>query len=414
MQNWQRNFQVVWVAELVALMGWGFIQPFLPYFIQDLGVTDLAQVEFYSGLTMSVHAVAQFVVSPIWGALSDRYGRKIMVERSLFSGTVLYFLMSQVQDIPSLLLIRLLTGALTGSIAAATTLVATQVPKERTGYALGMLQVAVYVGALLGPPMGGLVAEAYGYRAAMMVTSILWLGISLLVHFRVTEDFHPIARKAGSPGGLAGMREVLRSASMTSILAVRMLTRTGDRVMLPVMPLFVQSLAWAGAPVASITGLVTGAGAAASAVGAAWLGRLSDRKGTREVLLICSLGAVAAFVPHYFVTDVIQLTVLQVIASFFLGGTLTAVSSMLARTAPEGRVGVVYGLDHSAASVGNAVGPMLGAAIAMTMGIRSGFLVVAGLFLVSGLAAVRLAPGRPRGPQAAGGAPGSGRRQDAT
>ena len=395
MKNWQRNFQTLWLAELIALMGWGFIQPFLPYFIQELGVTDLAQVELYSGLALAVSAVAQVLVSPIWGALADRFGRKIMVERAMISGTVLYFAMSMVQDVNSLLVIRFLTGALTGSIAAATTLVAASVPRERAGYALGMLQTAVYLGTLIGPLVGGLVAEGYGYRAAMVVTSLLWLGVSLLVHFRVTENFQPVGRRGGGDGGWGGLREVLRSRTIVSVFAVRVLTRMGDRVMLPVMPLFVQSLLVEGAPVASITGLVTGAGAATSAIGAAVLGRVSDRRGTRTVLLVCSAGAVAAFVPHYFVTDVLQLTLLQLIVNFFLGGTLTAVSALLAGLAPDGRQGVVYGLDHSAASAGNAIGPMLGAAIAMTLGIRAGFLFVAGLFLVSGLASIRLTPSRP-------------------
>ena len=178
-----------------------------------------------------------------------------------------------------------------------------------------------------------------------------------------------------------------------SIFVVRILTRTGDRVMMPVMSLFIQSLLEPGAPVASITGLVTGAGAGASAVGAVLLGRVSDRFGSRNVLLVCITAAAVAYVPHFFVADVWQLTGLQLVVNFFLGGTLTTVSTLLAGLAPEGRQGAVYGLDTSAASIGNAVGPMLGAGIAISLGIRSGFLFVAGFFFVAALAVARLVPG---------------------
>jgi MFS transporter, DHA1 family, multidrug resistance protein len=391
-RDWQKNLYTIWVAELIAIMGWGVIQPFLPYFIQDLGVTDLAQVEFYSGLALTVHALAMTISAPFWGVLADRYGRKLMVERSLICGTILYFLMSFVQDVPSLLFIRFLTGALTGTVAAATTLVASSTPRERAGYALGMLQMAIYVGALLGPLMGGVIADAWGYRAAMQVTSGLWLFTTLLVHFMVREEFQPVSHKADAGGSLGGLRLVLASSVLMSIFVVRILTRTGDRVMMPVMSLFIQSLLEPGAPVASITGLVTGAAAGASAAGAVLLGRVSDRFGSRNVLLVCITAAAVAYVPHFFVADVVQLTALQLVVSFFLGGTLTTVSTLLAGLAPEGRQGAVYGLDTSAASVGNAVGPMLGAGIAMSLGIRSGFLFVAGFFLIAAVAVARLVP----------------------
>jgi DHA1 family multidrug resistance protein-like MFS transporter len=378
--NWQKNLNTIWVAQLIAIMGWGVIQPFLPYFIQELGVTDLGLVELYSGLALTVHAVAMSISAPFWGALADRFGRKIMVERALAFGAFFYFLMSYVQDVPSLLFIRFLTGALTGTVAAATTLVASGTPRERAGYAMGMLQMAVYVGALLGPLMGGVIADAWGYRAAMQVTSVLWILATLLVHFMVHEEFQPVSRKAEAGGAWGGLRLVLASSALMSIFAVRIL---------------IQSLLEPGALVASITGLVTGAGAGASAVGAVVLGRVSDRFGSRNVLLVCVAAAAVAYVPYFFVADVWQLTALQMVVNFFLGGTLTTVSTLLAGLAPEGRQGAVYGLDTSAASMGNAIGPMLGAGIAMSLGIRPGFIFVAAFFFIAALAVARLTPGNP-------------------
>lgn len=391
MQPWQRNLYTIWVAELVAIMGWGVLQPFIPYFIQELGVTDLAQVELYSGLAISVHALVMTFSAPFWGSLADRFGRKLMVERAMISGSILYFLTSFVQDVPSLLFLRALQGGFTGTVAAATTLVASSAPRQRLGYALGTLQTAVYLGSLVGPLVGGVVADQWGYRAAMQVTSGLWLLATLMVHFLVEERFQPVSA-AREDGVWHGLRLVLTTPALLSVFAVRIILRLGDRTLMPIMPLFIQTLLEPTAKVASITGVVVGLSGAASAVGAVVLGRVSDRMGARIVLLASALGAAAFYVPHYFVTDVWQLATLQVLVGFCLGGTLTSVSTMLANLAPSGRQGAVYGVDASAASAGNALAPMIGAGIAMTLGIRPSFLLVATFFALAAIAVDRLRP----------------------
>ncbi len=390
--NWQRNLYTIWVAEFVALMGWGVIQPFLPYFIQELGVTDLAQIELYSGLAFAVHGVVMTVTAPLWGALADRFGRKLMVERAMISGAILYYLTSFVQDVPSLMLMRAVTGGLTGTVAAATTLVASGTPRVRIGYALGMLQMAVYAGTLVGPLVGGVVADAWGYRASMQVTSALWFFAALLVHLLVRESFTPSAAGVKRPGLLAGLREVMSHGGLRAIFAVRIILRLGDRTLTPVLPLFIQGLLVSGERVASVTGLVVGLSGAASAAGALLLGRISDRLGPRRVLLACTVGAAAFFAPCFVVSEVWELAALQAGASFFVGGTLTSVSTMLAALAPPGKQGAVYGVDQSASSVGNAVAPMLGAAIAMTLGLGTSFVFVALFYMVAWVAVSRLLP----------------------
>ena len=285
MQTWQKNLYAIWVAELVAIIGFSFIQPFLPYFVQELGVTNLAEVELYSGLAISVHAAVMTISAPIWGALADRYGRKIMVERAMLGGAVLYFLTSFVQDVPSLLFLRAVQGALTGTVGAANTLVVTSTPRERTGYALGMLQVSVYMGALVGPMMGGIIADQWGYRVAMVATSLLCLLGALLVFFMVDERFTPEPRKVGDAGLLRGIRNVLALPALLPVFSIRLILRMGDRTLMPLLPLFVQELMASTVRVASTAGLVVGVNALFSAAGAVILGRAADRKEPRSILL---------------------------------------------------------------------------------------------------------------------------------
>ena len=387
METWKRNLYVIWVAELAAIAGFSFVFPFLPYYVQELGVTELHQVELWSGLLFAAQAVTMSISAPIWGSLADRYGRKLMVQRATFGGAVLLAAMGLVQNVQQLLILRAIQGMVTGTVPAATTLVASSAPRERSGYALGLLQMAVWVGASIGPLIGGVLADSLGYRAAFFVTGTLLFLAGIIVWRFVEEDFKPPEPTEDKrEGGIwYGLRLVARNRGLLSLYSVRMLVRLAIRTLGPVLPLFIQSLVPATTRVASLTGLVSGVGAATSAVGAVTLGRASDRLGYRRVLLVCGSIAALLYLPQFFVTAPWQLLVLQGAVGLVLSGVLASISALLANLAPEGHQGAVYGVDSSVVAMANAIGPMLGATVAATLGLRAPFLLAAA---VLGLAVV--------------------------
>jgi DHA1 family multidrug resistance protein-like MFS transporter len=397
-QNWKRNLYVIWAAELVAIAGFSVAFPFLPYYVQELGVTDPGQVEMWSAFLFTGQAITMAIFAPIWGSLADRYGRKLMVVRAMFGGAVLLCAMGFVRNVQQLAILRALQGCVTGTVPAATTLVASSVPRQRSGYALGLLQMAIYSGASVGPLVGGLVADAFGYRAAFWVTATLLFVAGLCVFFLVEERFEPSRKKEGSSAGSSesaeGFRQglvlVLRSHALLIMFGTRIITNFGLRVMGPMLPLFVQSLMPGQERVASVTGLITGARAATGALGAIVMGRIGDRIGHRRVLVACALGAAALYVPQFLVVTPTQLLVLQAAAGVATGGIMASVSATLAQLAPEGRQGVVYGLDSSATSVARAIAPMAGAAIATGLGLRYIFLCAAGAFALTTLGMIGL------------------------
>jgi DHA1 family multidrug resistance protein-like MFS transporter len=386
-ETWKRNLYVIWAAELAAIAGFSVVFPFLPYYVQELGVTELHEVELWSGALFAAQAVTMTIFAPIWGSVADRYGRKLMVQRAMFGGAVVIALMGFAQNVWQLAILRAIQGILTGTVPAATTLVASSTPRERAGYALGLLQMAVWTGASVGPMLGGFVADTWGYRAAFWVTGGLLFVAGLTVWAFVQEDFHPpqIEKSKSESGFWYGLQLVARDRGLISLFSVRIIVRLAVRTQGPILPLFIQSLVPTTTRVASLAGLVSGVSAATSAVGAVTLGRASDRLGYRRVLVVCALLAAVLYVPQFFVSAPWELLVLQGAVGLVMSGVLASISALLANLAPEGHQGAVYGVDSSAVSAANAIGPMLGAAVAATLGLRMPFLLAAGAL---GLAAV--------------------------
>ena len=393
---WQRNLAVIWVAELIALSGFQAFMPFMPYYVQELGVTRLEDVEFWSGMLISSQAVAMAAFAPLWGLLADRYGRKVMVVRAMFGGSVVIVLMGFARNVGQLAALRMLQGALTGTVPAAMTLVASSAPPERRGYALGLLQMAIYLGASVGPMLGGLIADHLGYRVTFWVTGGLLFSAGVLVTTLVHEEFTSPEETEGrkKPRLWEGLVMVLRTRALVGVFAISMLMRMGTRVVTPMLPLFVQEIAAPGTKIASLTGIIEGLAAAAGAVTAALLGRVSDRIGYRRILLICGVAACGLFGLMVGVRTPTQLMILRALGGAAMGGVLASISALQAALAPSDRYGAVYGVDTSVMAVANAMAPMVGAALAAGWGLPVVFLGAAAMYGLATTVVAAVVPGK--------------------
>jgi len=392
---WRRNLAVLWFGELIAISGFSVFMPFLPYYVQELGITDLKQVVFWSGLLTTAQAVTMATIAPVWGSLADRYGRKIMVARAMFGGAVIIAMMGLVRNVYALAVLRAIQGLLTGTVPAATTLVASSTPPERRGSAIGLLQMAIYLGGSVGPLIGGLIADSMGYRPTFWVTGALLLTAGILVATLVREEFVPPEQTTDRkrPPLLEGLAIVLSTRALMVVCGIRVLMRMAVRVVGPVLPLFVQEMVGPEAKVASLTGTISGLGSATSAIGAVLLGRLVDRIGPRRILLVCGSIACVLYALQAWTQTPLQLLVLRTLSGVAMGGILTSVSALQASLAPKGRYGAVYGIDTSMVAAANAISPMIGAALTATFGLSSAFLGAAAVY---GLATVIVAAVVPR------------------
>lgn len=370
--TWQRNLAVLWIGELIAISGFSVTLPFLPYYVQELGITGLDRVAFWAGLLTTAQSTTMALVAPLWGLLADRYGRKIMVVRAMFGGAVVISLMGLVGNVYQLMVLRAIQGMLTGTVPAATTLIASSTPPKRRGYALGMLQMAIYLGSTVGPFLGGFVADNLGYRATFWVTGALLFVAGVLTALLVREDFTPPER--GRSRMWEGLLLVLRTRALMTLYGVRVVLGMAAQIVGPMFSLFVQSISSPGAKVASLAGSIAGLASLTGALSAMFLGRASDRIGSRRILLLCSGASVALYALMSGVRTPAQLAALRALAGITAGGILASVSALQASLAPAGRYGAVYGVNTSLMAAANAVSPMIGAGLAASWGLPSVFL----------------------------------------
>ena len=399
--SWRTNLRAVWISQLVAVIGVTAIVPFLPLLVQQMGVEGERETRIWAGLVYSAHAATMAIFGPVWGALSDRYGRKIMVERAMLAGAILTTLMGFAQTVQELALLRALNGALAGIITPATTLVAASAPRKHAGYALGTLQTAVYLGAAVGPLLGGVIADHLDYRTPFWVSaSLLFLAMWGIVFFVQepprTLDHPRHQRGSGDerrPGLLRRAKMHLspipRSGPLLAALLTRALTRLAFRFPMSTLPLLVQEIAPENVPVASLTGLVTGANAATVAVSSLGFGQLGDRIGHHRISVACALASAVLYAPQLFVSHPMSLLALQAASGVAMGGMMSSVSAALATLSADGREGIVYGMDATAISLANVVGPLLGSMLAAWTDLRAPFLAASAASAAAGICALR-------------------------
>ena len=397
MESWKRSFFAVLAAEFLAVAGFNTSIPILPFYLQDLGVTDSTALKLWVGACSAIVAVALAVFAPIWGRLADSYGKRTMLLRAMLGGTVVLALMGVVTSPWQLFILRGLQGALTGTVAAATVLVANITPREQVGYTLGLLQTGVYVGTSVGPAIGGIISDLFGHRITFFVTAGMLLAAALIVMRFVREEKVP-----RPPAGqfwahmVPDFSPLVRSRPLLVILLVSGAVQVATSIVSPILPLFIQSLTPKATMVATMTGLILGLSALSAALAAAGLGRVSARIGYERTLHLCLWGGFLLCVPQAFVRTPVQLLLLRVLGGAFLGGTAPAINALIAVRADRNRQGTVYGLSSSINSAGAAVGPMIGASIAAAFGYASAFFATAAILLVTAVGAVALARG-PRG-----------------
>ncbi|MDR3247985.1 MAG: MFS transporter [Treponema sp.] len=385
-KSWKSNYIAILIAETMAIAGFALSMPVIPHFLaEDLGITDDTELKMWVGLIQSCSAISLAIFAPIWGHLADVFSKRLMLLRAMLGGAAVISLMVFVQSPWQLLVLRIIQGCFTGTVAAATVLTAGIAPMAKIALVLGLLQTGVAIGNSIGPLIGGVLSDFLGRRLAFLSTSAV-LGIAGLIVLKgVEDDIHLHLRKKGERFRfLPDIKPILKSPILISLMITTFVIQAANSIAAPMLPLFLRELATDSRYIGSATGIVLGVGAAATAAAAVVAGKYSSRFGDWRTLIFCLSAGAILTVPQIFVTNMVQLTIFRALASFCLGGATPVLNAIIAVSADRDHQGSIYGFNSSVSSAGGALGPMIGSMVAM-INFRMVFLATA---ILLGLSAV--------------------------
>ncbi len=378
-ETWKINLMVLWFGQFLVNAGMTMITPFLSlYLAKDLGVTGDREIGLWAGLIFAANFLTSFIFQPLWGKLADKYGRKIMLLRSSFGMAIVIVLMGFAQTPMQLLLLRLLNGTISGFNPASIALVSGTTPKHRMGFAMGLMQSGSVAGTILGPLIGGLLADWIGFRPIFYVVGALLFVASLLALFLVKEKFNRVeAAKVPQVSVLEGFKELAKVPQLPALFGVTFLLQFAMISPMSLLPLYVEKLHGSAVNIAFWAGMVSAVTGISNMLASPLLGKLSDKVGAHRILTYALIGAALFLIPQAFVTSVWQLIVVRFLMGVFMGGLLPSVNALIRSYTPDGKESRAFGFNSSTLALGNMLGAVIG-------GFLSGYIGIEGLFIISG------------------------------
>ncbi|MEN4871389.1 multidrug efflux MFS transporter [Kosakonia cowanii] len=383
MESWKVNLISVWFGCFFTGLAISQILPFLPLYVAQLGVTSHEALSMWSGLTFSITFLISAIVSPMWGSLADRKGRKLMLLRASLGMAIAILLQAFATNVWQLLLLRGVMGLTSGYIPNAMALVASQVPRERSGWALSTLSTAQISGVIGGPLMGGFLADHLGLRTVFIITAILLMVSFLVTLFLIKEGGRPKVKKGERLSGKAVFSTLPYPALVISLFVTTMVIQLCNGSIGPILALFVQSLSPDTANIAFLSGLIAAVPGVSALLSAPRLGKLGDRIGTSRILLATLACAIVLFFAMSFVTSPLQLGILRFLLGFADGAMLPAVQTLLLKYSSEQVTGRIFGYNQSFMYLGNVAGPLMGASVSAMAGFRWVFAATAVVVLIN-------------------------------
>ena len=372
--DWQRNLKIAWTGTFFTGASFSIVMPFMALYIEELGVKG-DMVEWYAGLSVAISALASALVSPIWGRLADRYGRKPMMIRA---SMVMTFTMGGLALVPNvfwLLFLRTLNGLFAGYVPNATALIASQVPQNRSGYALGTLSTGLTAGVLIGPLLGGTLSEAFGMRGTFLLVGLILFICCLLTIFGLREDFQPVEK--GEMMTLSQVFARIPSKSMLiGLFVTSMIIQISAQSIAPMLALYIRYLGQRE-NILFYSGLIVSAMGFSSLLSTPYLGKLGDRIGNHRLLL---MGLFYSFLLYFlcgFAGSALQLGILRFAYGFGVGALMPSVNSLLTKMTPKEGISRIFSFNQSFSYIGQVLGPFVGSAVATGLGYRWVFFVTA-------------------------------------
>ncbi|RHH68195.1 MULTISPECIES: multidrug efflux MFS transporter [Vagococcus] len=379
--DWKRNMYIAWIGCFFTGASYSLVMPFISIYIEQLGAPS-DKVEFYAGLSISLTALSAAIVAPLWGSLADRKGRKIMMIRAAAGMTITMGSLAFVPNVFWLLFMRFCNGLLSGYVPNATAMIASQAPKDKNGMALGTLATGAVAGSLIGPSLGGLLAETVGIKNVFLVTGSILFVTTMLTIFFIHEDFEPVERK-----DMVSTKEVFQSVKQPKVLIGLFITtaiiQIGMTSISPILTLYVRELGGQTSNILFVSGLIVSVAGVSEFFAAPFLGKLGDRIGSHYVLIGGLVLSFLFILPMSMVQSPFQLGVCRFLLGFSTGALMPSVNTLISKITPMNGVGRVFSFNQMFTSLGQVAGPMVGSLVANGFGYRAVFVATSLLILMN-------------------------------
>ncbi len=360
------------------MVGMSMVVPFLPFYIRELGITNPDELEHWSGIVFSGPFILSFILTPVWGMLGDRFGKKTMVMRAIFGLAVSQLLIGFSDNVVQLFIFRMVQGAISGFIASSLALVSSGTPKERSGYAIGILQTSISSGTVIGPFIGGVISDMTSYRTVFFVTSGICFISGILVLINVREPERVAAKRVYTV--IENYRYVFKnSAILTAMISITFI-QISITIAQPVFALFVESITKGTEYISTLTGAIFGTLGIFSVISSPWWGRRNDTKSFKKNIIIAITGAGLAYCLHTFITNPFLLFPVRAFLGFCIGGIIPVLYAYINKNISDDRKGGVMGIASSFTLFGNLVGPLLCTLLLLKLPLKYIFLI-AGIML---------------------------------
>ena len=357
-------------AAFTGFTGFTIVMPFLPLYIQQLGVEDTAQVAMWAGLSLAATPAVTAVSAPLWGRVGDRFGSKLLVLRSLTAFVLTKGAMAFVTAPWQLFGLRALLGLFAGYGALTVSMAAESVPREQMPRAIGIVQMGQRLGPAVGPLIGGIVAPLVGIRRSFLVTAAFYVLATLLIAI-----FYKEPRGARTRAARRSLRsvfaELVQTPGFVLLFIVIFAFQTVDRSFGPILPLYVAFLGVEPGRIATVSGILFSLAAFSAAFGHRITHTLMDRHPPRPLVTMAAIAGGVAIALTLVVPSVVTMAVALVVAGIAIGVGMTAAYSLAGRLLPADAHVTGFGLLTTASLIGLATSPVI-----------AGFLGASGLSLV--------------------------------
>ena len=385
METWKRTVYISLVCVFCIAFGVSQLAPILPLYFHDLGVQTPEAMSLWSGLATGATYIIVCLAAPFWGRIADKRGRKITLIRSSF-GMALCNILIAFQTTPEgVVLIRLIQGLVSGFYSASITLIASESPIERTGWALGLLASANLAGSLIGPLLGGYIADTVGIRNDFIIVGIIMGLAGLLAAVFIHEDYVP--KDNVEKLSISKLKEQIPEFnSIIALCVASFIYAICIMSLQPVISVYIKGILPSNTEnIAFIAGAVFSAMGIAQLISSSPLGKLVDKIGPRKVLVISLIYVGILNIPQAYVSDVYQLAIIRFLQGFGLGGMLPALNTYLSSKTPREFTGQVFSYNQSCLFLGYFLGAVGGASLMAWLGFTTLFWASGGLFIISAL-----------------------------